>query len=159
MVFFDEKIAVPVRVRTTTITLQNKDHHAINEMTSAAKGSWWRRMSEAIQQKCGTCIPFHKILKNLRHNLPCNESKQSLKHSELKGDKHLDFDGSITERDRGFYTLPFVDRQSKFAKKPDNNSAVQFLKKYITLNKIAKRMKADRVTALTSRKVEKISLV
>ena len=70
LVFFEDKIILPLNLRTTIIRLLHKGHPAINKMTLSAKHFWWPKLAEAIQRKCDNCIPCKHSGKSIKPNLP-----------------------------------------------------------------------------------------
>ena len=75
LVFMEDRIIVPKNLRTTVISLLHEGHPAINKMTLAAWHSWWQKMTDAIQEKCQTCIPCNFSGKCIKPNIPSTEKK------------------------------------------------------------------------------------
>ena len=78
LVFIEDKIIVPKKLRTTIINLLHKGHPAINKMSLAARHFWWPKMTDAIQKKCETCIPCKMSGKSIKPNIPYTEKIISL---------------------------------------------------------------------------------
>ena len=51
LVFYEDKIVVPVNLWTAVITKLHKGHPAIKKMRHAATTFWWPRLTEAIRKK------------------------------------------------------------------------------------------------------------
>ena len=123
LVFFQEKIILPIILRTTVISLLHKRHPAINKMTLSAKHFWWPKLTEAIQGKCDNCIPCKHI--------------------------QLDFIGPITDQNRRFYILLSMDRYSKRPAARLGKPTAE--KRPQKLNGIQKSIRTDKASALTGR--------
>ena len=91
LVFFEDKIIVPINLRTTVISLLHKGHPAINNMTLSAKHFWWPKLTEAIQRKCDSCIPCKLSGKNLIPNIPKTEQNSLPPLSAPNEEIQLDF--------------------------------------------------------------------
>ena len=97
LVFFEDKVIVPINLRTTVINLLHKGHPAINKMTLSAKHFWWPNLTEAIQRKCDSCIPCKLSGKNLKPNIPKMEQISLPPLSAPNEEIQLDFIGPITD--------------------------------------------------------------
>ena len=113
LVFFEEKIIVPTKLRTNVITLLHKGHPAINKTTMAAKHFWWPTLAEAIQRKCDICLPRKLSGKNLKPDISKTEQNRLPPLSSPNEEIQLDFIGPITEENRRFYILLSMDRYIK----------------------------------------------
>ena len=156
LVFFEDKIIVPINLRTTVISLLHKGHPAISKMTLSAKHLWWPKLTEAIQRKCDSCIPCKLSGKNLKPNIPKTEQNSLPPLSAPNEEIQLDFIGPIMDQNRRFYILLSMDRYSKWpaaslCKTTDGETATKFLEQYCNLNGIPKTIRTDKATAFTGR--------
>ena len=155
-ILFGETIIVPINLRTTVISLLHKGHPAINKMALLAKHFWWPKLTEAIQRISDNCIPCKLSGKNIKPNIPKTKQK-SLPSLNVPIEKiQLDSIGPITDQNRRFYILLFMDRYSKWpavslCKTTDGQTATKFLEQYCNLNDIPKTMITDKATAFTGR--------
>ena len=159
LVFFEDKIIVPINLRTTVISLLHKGHPAINKMTLSAKHFWWPKLTEAIQRKCDSCIPCKLSGKNLKPNIPKTEQNSLPPLSAPNEEIQLDFIGPITDQNRRFYILLSMDRYSKWpaaslCKTTDGETATKFLEQYCNLNGIPKTIRTDRQQPLPDDNLE-----
>ena len=93
LVFFEDKIIVPLNLRTTVISLLHKGHPVINKMTLSAKHFWWPKLTEAIQRKCDNCIPCKLSGKSIKPNIPKTEQNSLPPLSAPNEEIQLDFIG------------------------------------------------------------------
>ena len=114
LVFFEDKIIVPLNLRTTVISLMDKGHPDINKMTLSAKHFWWPKLTEAIQRKCDNCIPCKLSGESIKPNIPKTEQNSLPPLSTPNEEIQLDFIGPITDQNRRFYNLLSMDRYSKW---------------------------------------------
>ena len=105
LVFFEDKLIVPINLRTTVISLLHKGHAAINKMTLSAKHFWWPKLTKAIQRICDSCIPCKLSGKNLKPNIPKTEQNSLPPLSAPKEEIQLDFIGPTTDQNRRFFIL------------------------------------------------------
>ena len=99
--------------------------------------------------------------KSIKPNLPQTEKNSLSPLSNPNEEVQLDFIGPITENNRRFYILKFIDRFRKwpaasYCTSTDGGTAVRFLEQYIRLNGIPKPIRTDKATALTGRLFRKI---
>ena len=156
LVFYEDKIIVPINLRTTVISLLHKGHPAINKMTLSAKHFWWPKLMEAIQRKCDSCIPCKLSGKNIKPNIPRTEQNSLPPLNAPNEEIQLDFIGPITDQNRRFYILLSMDRFSKWpaaslCKTTDGETATKFLEQYCNLNGVPKTIRTDKATAFTGR--------
>ena len=159
LVFIEDKIIVPKNLRATIISLLHKGHPAINKMTLAARHFWWPRMTEAIQKKCETCLPCKMSGKSIKPNLPSTEINSFPQLDNSNKEIQLDFIGPMTENNRRFFILLYMDRYSKwpaasFCTSTDGETAVKFLDQYIRLNGIPKKLEPIRPLRLRDDSLE-----
>ena len=155
LVFFEDKIIVPLNLRTT-VSLLHKEHPAINKMTLSAKHFWSPKLTEAIQRKCDNCIQCKLSGKSIKPNIPKTEQKCLPPLSAPNEEIQLDFIGPITDQNRRFYILLSMDRYSKWpaaslCKTTDGETAIKILEQYCNLNGIPKTIRTDKATAFTGR--------
>ena len=112
LVFFEDKIIVPLNLRTTVISLLHKGHAAIKKMTLSAKYFWCPKLTEAIQRKCDNCIPCKLFGKSIKPNIPKTEQNRLRPLGAPNEEIQLDFIGPITDQKRRFYILRSIDRYS-----------------------------------------------
>ena len=74
-------------------------------MTTAARHFWWPKMTEAIQKKCESCIPYKKTGKNVELNIPSSETNHLPLLDNPNEEIQLDFTGPITVNNRRFQIL------------------------------------------------------
>ena len=122
-------------------------------MTLAARHFWWPRLTEAIQEQCESCLSCKMSGKNIKPNILSTETKSLPPLNNPNEEIQLDFIGPITERNRRFYILLFMDRYSKwpaasFCASTDGETAVKFL---VRLNGVPKTIRTDKATAYTGR--------
>ena len=152
LVFIEDKIIVPKKLRTTIISLLHKGHPAINKMTAAARHFWWPKMTEAIQKKCESCILCKVSGKNFKLNIPSTEKNNLLRLDNPDEEIQLNFIGPITVDNRQFHILLSMVRFSKwlaasFCTSTDGQAAINFLEQYIQLNGVPKTTRTDKATA------------
>ena len=154
--FFEDKITVPLNLRTTVISLLHKGHPAINKMTLSAKHFWWPKLTEAIQWKCDNCIPCKLSGKSIKPNIPKTEQNSLPPLSAPNEEIQFDIIGPITDQNRRFYILLSIDRYSKWpaaslCKTTDGGTAIKFPEQYCNLNGILKTIRTEKATAFTER--------
>ena len=114
LLLYEDKIIVPKNLRTTVISLLHKGHPAKNKMSLAAGHFGWPRITEAIQKKCDSCVPFKISGKNIKPNTPSTEKNQLPLLSKPNKKIQLGFIGRITEKSQRFYILFYMDRFGKW---------------------------------------------
>ena len=112
VVFYDDRIIIPKSLRTTVIMLLHKGHAAINKMTTAAKPSWWPRITRDIQQKCDECIPYKMAGKDIKPHIPMTEFNYLPPVEKTNQEIQLAFIGPMRFKHRRFYILLSIDRYS-----------------------------------------------
>ena len=156
LVFIEDFRIVPKNLRTTIISLLHRCHPVINKMTTAARHFWWPNKTEAIQQKCESCIPFKMFCKNINSNIPSTETNHLPWLDNPNKEIQLDFIWPITVDNRQFHILLSKDRFSKWpaarvCRSTDGETAIKVLEQYIQLNGIPKTIRTDKATAFTGR--------
>ena len=156
LVFFEDKIIVPLNLRTTVINLLHKGHPAINMMTLSAKHFWGNKLTEVIQRKCDNCIPCKLSGKSIKPHIPKTEQTSLPLLGAPNDEVQLDFIGPITDQNRRFYILLSMDRYSKWpaaslCKTADGETAIKFVEQYCNLNGIPKSIQTDKLTAFIGR--------
>ena len=73
VMFYDDKIIIPKKLRNTVITLLQKVQLSINKMTHAAKLFWWPKGK--IQQRCDECVPCKMTGESIKPQIPMSEMK------------------------------------------------------------------------------------
>ena len=104
-VLIEDKIIIPVNLRTTIIGLLHRGPPAINKMTNAARHFWWPRITEATQKKCDSCIPCKMSGKNIKPYIPNTETVNISRLKSPNQEIQLDFIGPITESNRRFFYI------------------------------------------------------
>ena len=156
LVFVEDRIILPKKLRNTEFSLLHKGHPAINKMTLAARHFWWPKMADAIQKKCETCIPCKIPGKSTKSNIPSTDKSNLPPVNSPNEEVQLDFIGPFTDNHRRFYILLSIDRYSNWpaascCKHTDGKTAIKILEQYIQLNGIPKTIRKDKATAFTGR--------
>ena len=157
VVFYDDKIFIPQALRRTIITLLHKGHPAINKMSAAARPFWWPKLTKEIQNKCDECIPCKMAGKSIKPQIPMSEINYLPPADKPNQEIQLDFIGPIRFKQRRFYILISIDRDSRWpaaciCEAPTGKTAKTFLEQYILLNGIPQFIRTDKGTAFTGNK-------
>ena len=114
LLFYEDKIVIPGKIRQQIIMLLHKGHHSIIKMTDNAELFWWPRIAEDISRKCNSCIPCRMSGKNIKPNLPSTEKNRLPRLNSPNEEIQLDFIGPLNVNNRKLFILLSVDRYSKW---------------------------------------------
>ena len=71
----DDKMIVPIELRTKLLDTLHLGHAGTTKMTTEAKIFWWLNINEDIEDKVKNCIACLASGKNLNNQIPKNEAE------------------------------------------------------------------------------------
>ena len=75
LTFVNDKIIVPTEVRKKLLNTLHFGHAGATKMTAETKFVWWPNINKDIKDKAKICIACLSSGKNLKYQIPKNESE------------------------------------------------------------------------------------
>ena len=137
--FRKRQITVPTELRKTLLNTLHFGHAGTTKMTAEAKIFWWPNINKDIEEKVKNCIACLSSGKNLKYQLPKNESGKLKTLTEPGQEIQIDFTGKLHNKKlNGENLLIAVDRFSKWptvkiCKTSETKEVIIFLKQNFNL--------------------------
>ena len=156
--FLNDRIIVPTELRKKLLDTLHFGHAGTTKMTAEAKIFWWPNINKDIEDKVKFCIACMSSGKNLKYQLPKNESGK-LKSLTAPGQEiQIDFTGKLHNKKLNGENqlLIAVDRFSKWptvkiCKTSESKEVINFLKQNFNLSGLPEKIKSDKGGAFISK--------
>ena len=114
--FLNDRIIVPTELRKKLLDTLHFGHAGTTKMTAEAKIFWWPNINKDIEDKVKFCIACMSSGKNLKYQLPKNESGNLKTLTEPGQEFQIDFTGKLHNKKLNGENqlLIAVDRFSKW---------------------------------------------
>ena len=95
LTFINDKIIVPTEFRKKLLNSLHFGHAGTTKMTAEAKVFWWPNITKDIEEKVKNCVACLSSGKNLKNQLPKNESGKLKTLTEPGQEIQIDFTGKL----------------------------------------------------------------
>ena len=93
--FLNDRIIVPTELRKKLLDTLHFGHAGTTKMTTEAKIFWWPNINKDIEDKVKFCISCMSSGKNLKYQIPKNESEKLKTLTEPGQEIQIDFTGKL----------------------------------------------------------------
>ena len=159
LTFINDKIIVPTELRKKLLNTLHFGHAGTTKMAAEAKIFWWPNITKDIEEKVKNCVACLSSGKNLKYQLPKNESGKLRTLTEPGQEIQIDFTGKLHNKKLNGENqlLIAVDRFSKWptvkiCKTSETKEVINFLKQNFNLYGIPEKIKSDKGGAFISKK-------
>ena len=154
----NDKIIIPTGLRKKLLETLHFGHARTTKMTAGAKIFWWPNIIKDIEDKDKNCIACLSSGKNLKYQIPKNESGKLKTLTEPGQDIQIEFTGKLHNKkvNGENQILIAVDRFSKWptvkiCKTSKAKEVITFLKQNFNLYGIPEKIKSDKGGAFISK--------
>ena len=158
LTFVNDKIIVPTELRKKLLNTLHFGHAGTTKMRAEAKIFWWPNITKDIEEKVKNCLACLSSGKNLKYQLPKNESGKLKTLTEPGQKLQIDFTGKLHNKKLNGESqlLIAVDRFSKWptvkiCKTSETKEVINFLKQNFNLYGIPEKIKSDKCGAFISK--------
>ena len=158
LTFLNDKIIVPTELRKKLLNTLHFGHTGTTKMAAEAKIVWWPNITKDIEENVKNCVACLSSGKNLKYQLPKNESGKLKTLTEPGQEIQIDFTGKLYNKKLNGENqlLIAVDRFSKWptvkiCKTSETKEVINFLKQNFNLYGIPEKIKSDKGGAFISK--------
>ena len=158
LTFINDKIIVPTKLRKKLLNALHFGHARTTKMAAEAKILWWPNITKDIEEKVKNCVACLSSGKNLKHQLPKNESGKLKTLTEPGQEIQIDFTGKLHNKKLNGENqlLIAVYRFSKWptvkiCKTSETKEVINFLKQNFNLYGIPEKIESDKGEAFISK--------
>ena len=158
-ILYDGKLYIPPNLRDIALHSIHKTHTGQAGMMYMAQLIWFPRIHREIVLMAQKCKPCTAIGKNLKSIIPKNKHTHLNDLQEPNEEVQIDFTGPIQDKNKDTYILVSVDRFSRYPHAKayhncDTETAIEFLKSYMTFHGIPRSLRCDQAQAFKSKNFE-----
>ena len=147
-----------INIRKKLLDTLHFGHAGTTKMTAEAKIFWWPNINKNIKDKVKNCIACSSSGKNLKYQIPKNESGKLKTLTEPGQEIQIDFTGKLHDKKLNGENqlLIAVDRFSKWptvkiCKTSETKEVINFLKQNFNSYRIPEKIKSDKGGAFISK--------